>query len=293
MLVDFPATVRTRDGLDLFTRHWPLAGVHPAPAVALIVHGLGEHSGRYAHVAAHLNQQGWAAVSYDHRGHGQSPGKRGVLQQDDDLLHDLAAVIDATRGAYPDRPLLLIGHSLGGAIAARFVAAQASPRGEALVLPAWARNVTALVLSSPALAIPMTPIQKALLATVGKLTPDVPVGNGLKPQWICHNPATVAAYQADPLVHNRVTGRLTSWLLDAGNTVRQRAPGWTTPTLIMWGEQDPCVLPQGSAEFAAAAPSDIVTSHPWPQLSHEIFNEVEQQQVLGVMSDWLKHVFMG
>lgn len=292
MLVDFPATVRTRDGLDLATRHWPLAGARPAPCVAVIVHGLGEHSGRYEHVAAYLNQQGWAAVSYDHRGHGRSPGKRGALHASDDLLHDLAAVIDATRIAYPDRPLLLVGHSLGGAIAARFVSALARPAEGPDSAP-WSRPVTALVLSSPALAIPISAVQKALLATVGQLTPDVAVGNGLKPAWICHNPATVAAYQADPLVHDRVTGRLTAWLLQAGETVRQRASAWATPTLIMWGGEDRCVQPQGSADFAASAPSGIVTHHPWPTLSHEIFNEVEQAEVLAVMGDWLKRVFGG
>lgn len=292
MLVPFPATVRTRDGLDLFVRHWPLAGARPAACVAVIVHGLGEHSGRYDHVAHSLNQQGWAVVGHDHRGHGRSPGKRGVLQHDDDLLHDLAAVVDATRVAYPDRPLLMVGHSLGGAIAARFVAAQARP-AEGVDSAPWSRPVTALVLSSPALAIPMSPVQKALLATVGRLTPNVAVSNGLKAEWICHNPATVEAYKADPLVHDRVTGRITEWLLAAGDTVRQRAPGWTTPTLIMWGGQDRCVLPQGSADFAAAAPAQLVHSHPWPALSHEIFNEAEQAQVLGVMADWLKRVFGG
>ncbi len=292
MLVDFPETVRTRDGLNLFVRHWPLAGVRPAPCVAILVHGLGEHSGRYEHVAASLNQQGWAVVGYDHRGHGRSPGKRGVLNEDDDFLHDLAAIIDTTRAAYPDRPLLLVGHSLGGAIAARFVAALARPVEDATRAP-WSRPVTALVLSSPALDIPVSPVQKALLATVGKLTPDIAVSNGLKPEWICHNPATVAAYVADPLVHDRVSGRLTTWLLRAGETVRQRASGWTTPTLIMWGGEDRCVLPQGSADFAAAASAHLVTSHPWPQLSHEIFNEAEQAQVLAAMSDWLKRVFGG
>ena len=132
-----------------------------APGVALIVHGLGEHIGRYEHVARHLNQHGWATVGFDHRGHGNSPGKRGALRDHHDLLHDLAAVIDATRRAYPSQPLVLIGYSLGGAIAARFASAQASPSEPA----PWARPIDGLVLSSPALAIPIGPIQRLLLAT--------------------------------------------------------------------------------------------------------------------------------
>lgn len=286
----FPATVRTRDGLDLVTQHWPLAAGATAPkGVAVIVHGLGEHSLRYAHVAAYLNEHGWAALSYDHRGHGRSPGKRGGLAQDDDLLHDLAAVIDATRKAYPGQRLLLVGHSLGGAIAGRFVSALAQPAEGA----AWSRPVDALVLTSPALEVPISAIQKGLLATVGKLTPDVPVGNGLKPDWVCNNPATVAAYIADPLVHDRITGRLTSFILAAGETVRARAPQWTVPTLIMWGGMDRCVKPSGSVAFATTAPRTLVSSQPFPQLSHEIFNEREQGEVLRVMGDWLGRVFGG
>lgn len=287
MMVDFPATVATRDGLALLTRHWPLAGARPAPGVVLLVHGLGEHIGRYEHVAQHLNQQGWAVVGYDHRGHGRSPGKRGALRDHHDLLHDLAAAVDATRQAYPTQPLVLVGHSLGGAIAARFAAAHATPAETA----PWARPIDGLVLSSPALAIPIGAFQRLLLATIGQLTPDVAVSNGLKPAWICHNPATVAAYQADPLVHDRVTGRLTSWLIEAGQTVRTRAAQWNTPTLIMWGGEDRCVDPAGSAAFAASAPRDRVASHPWPHLSHEIFNEVEQADVLAAMSGWLQSTF--
>lgn len=287
MMVDFPATVPTRDGLDLVTRHWPLAGARPAPGVALIVHGLGEHIGRYEHVAQHLNQHGWAVVGYDHRGHGRSPGKRGALRNDPDLLHDLAALVDATRLAYPSQPLVLIGHSLGGAIAARFTAAQASPAESA----PWSRPVDGLVLSSPALAIPIGVFQRLLLTTIGQLTPDLAVPNGLRPEWICHNPATVAAYQADPLVHDRVTGRLTSWLIEAGEVARTRAAQWRVPTLLMWGGEDRCVDPAGSVAFAASAPRERVTSHPWPSLSHEIFNEVEQAEVLAALSGWLQSTF--
>ncbi len=285
----FPATVRTRDGLDLVTQHWPLAAGQGSHGVAVIVHGLGEHCLRYAHVAAYLNEHGWAAVGYDHRGHGRSPGPRGGLKQGDDFLHDLAKVVDATRAAYPGQRLIIVGHSLGGAIAGRFVAALAQPTETA----PWSRPVDALVLSSPALDVPISAIQKGLLATVGKLTPDVPVGNGLKPEWVCNNPATVKAYIADPLVHDRITGRLTMFILAAGENVRARAPQWTVPTLIMWGGQDRCVKPEGSVAFATTAPTGLVSSQPFPKLSHEIFNEVEQAEVLQVMGDWLGRVFGG
>lgn len=285
----FPAAIRTRDGLDLVTQHWALPADQTCRGVAVIVHGLGEHCLRYAHVAAYLNAHGWATVSYDHRGHGRSPGQRGGLAQGDDLLQDLAKVVDATRAAYPGQKLILIGHSLGGVIAGRFVSALARPTESA----SWSRPVDGLVLTSPALDVPISAIQKGLLATVGKLTPDVPVGNGLKPEWVCNNPATVKAYIADPLVHDRITGRLTMFILSEGAHVRARASQWTVPTLIMWGGQDRCVKPAGSVAFATAAPTSVVTSQPYPKLSHEIFNEVEQGEVLQLMGDWLGRVFGG
>jgi alpha-beta hydrolase superfamily lysophospholipase len=290
----FPASITTRDGLALLTQHWPLpAGAAPGQGVAVIVHGLGEHVRRYAPVAAYLNQQGWAAVGHDHRGHGQSPGPRGVLKQDDDLLHDLAGVIDATRAAYPGQRLILVGHSLGGAIAARFVAALAASGAGSRDAASWGRPVDGLVLSSPALAVSMSGIQKALLASFGTWLPDLAVGNGLKPEWVCHNPATVAAYKADPLVHNRVSGRLTRFILEAGSTARTRAPQWTVPTLILWGGQDRCVDAAGSAAFLQAAPKALVSGQPFPTLSHEIFLEAEQAEVFAVMGDWLRRVFAG
>ncbi len=285
----FPSSIGTRDGLQLATQHWPLPAGSTARGVVLIVHGLGEHAGRYAHVAAFLNRLGWAVVGYDHRGHGRSPGRRGALAHPDDLLHDLAAVIDATRAAYPGARLLLLGHSMGGAVAGRFVAALAQPREQA----SWSRPVDGLVLSSPALSLFMSPLQRLLLATVGQLAPSVPVKNGLKPEWVCNNPDTVQAYLADPLVHDRVTGRLTLFLLRAGQTVRERAPHWTVPTLITWGGADRCVRPQGSVAFATSAPRTMVSSQPHPTLSHEVFNEREQGEVLRAMGDWLGLVFAG
>jgi len=281
----------TRDGLLLHWRDWPLPAGAAARGTVLLVHGLGEHIGRYEHVARHLNDWGFAACGYDQRGHGQSPGARGALAMEDDLLHDLAAAIERARaqggaGALGGKPLMVLGHSMGGAVAAHFCAG-------GLEQPplAWGLQVDGLVLSSPAIDPGLSALQKALLSTVGQLTPDVAVSNGLKPAWICHNPATVAAYQADPLVHDRVTGRLTSWLIEAGQTVRTRAAQWNTPTLIMWGGEDRCVDPAGSAAFAASAPRDRVASHPWPHLSHEIFNEVEQAEVLAAMSGWLQSTF--
>jgi len=260
----------TADGPKLHVREWPTAD---ARGTVLIVHGLGEHIGRYAHEAARLNGWGWSAVGFDHRGHGASEGRRGALAHDDDLLQDLARVVDAVRAAHPG-PLVLLGHSLGGLIAARFVA-------EGL------RPVDALVLSSPALDPGMNAAQKLLLAVLGPLAPNLAVGNGLKPAWISRDPAVVKAYESDPLVHDRVTPRLVRFIVDGGEFVRARAAQWRVPTLLLYAGSDRCVAPAGSAAFAAAAPAAVVTSQVFAPLFHEIFNEPEQGQVFTALGAWL------
>jgi len=270
--------VRTRDGLALRRRDWPAAGAH---GTIVIVHGLGEHTGRYAHVAARLNASGWTVVGYDQRGHGTSPGARGRLAAGDDLLADLAAVIDDARRDSPRR-LALLGHSLGGLVAARFVAGGLeSPR------PPWQRDVDALVLSSPALDIGMTALKRTLLATLERLAPNVGIGNGLDVEAISRDAAVVAAYRDDPLVHDRIAPRLVRFLADAGPAVRALAPRWQVPTLLLYAGSDRLVVPAGSAAFAAAAPADVVTARAFAPLFHEIFNEPERDEVLAVLAAWL------
>ena len=271
-------TTTTDDGLTLHTRHWPTASA--ARGQLLIVHGLGEHIERYAHVAATLNTGGWDVHGWDHRGHGHSQGPRGDIPDHDALLRDTARVIDAVR--QPGKRFVLLGHSLGGAIAARFAAEALSAQPAA-----WSRPLDGLVLSSPALDPGLSTAQKVALAVAEKLTPGLAVGNGLKPAWICRDPAVVSAYAADPLVHDRITARLTRFIVDAGPRVIADAPRWAVPTLLMWAGADRCVAPRGSEAFASSAPANVVATRPWVNLFHEIFNEPEKAEVLAVLTGWL------
>jgi alpha-beta hydrolase superfamily lysophospholipase len=271
--------VITDDGLTLHLRVWPAGD--PRRGVVVLVHGLGEHIDRYDHVARRLNGLGFAVVGYDHRGHGRSPGQRGGMPTDESLCADLGRVLYAAREAFPG-PLVLLGHSLGGLIAGRFVAEGLQPTPAA-----WWRPVDALVMSSPALDPGTNAVQKLLLAVVAPMLPNLAVNNGLKVDWISRDAGVVKAYAADPLVHDRVTGRLGMFVARQGPAVIAAAPKWKTPTLLMWAGADRCVAPAGSAAFAAAAPGDVVTVRAWPGLFHEIFNEPEQGEVLKVLDDWL------
>lgn len=273
-------TLTTADGLSLHLQSGP-AVARPVRGTVLIVHGLGEHIGRYRHVAAHLASQGWATLGYDHRGHGRSGGPRGGLAADDSLLSDLAAVIAHARRQHPG-PLVLLGHSMGGLVVGRHVA-----EGLAARPAAWWQPVDALVMSSPALDPGMNALQKLLLAVAAPLAPDRALGNGLKPEWVCSDPAVVRAYVADPLVHDRITPRLVRFIVEGGERVRQRAPQWVLPTLLLYAGADRCVAPRGSDAFAAAAPPTVVNARRYDGMAHEIFNEPDQARVLADLSHWL------
>lgn len=254
---------------------WPLPAHQPVRGTVLLVHGLGEHIGRYAQLAERLNDWGFAVRGYDQYGHGRSAGVRGALLADDQLLADLAAVIDATRARMDDRqPLILLGHSLGGLVAARLVSLKL-------------RQVDALVLSSPALDAGMTPMQRALASVLHRVAPRLRLGNGLDARHLSHDQAVVDAYRADPLVHDRISARLAHFIATAGPSVIACAPYWAVPTLLLYAGQDRLVKPAGSAAFARAAAADMVTAQVFPRLFHELFNELDNEAVFNALHDWL------
>ena len=254
---------------DLHVTTAPVVNDH---GTVVVVHGLGEHSGRYAHVVAALNAAGWSVVAYDHRGHGRSPGKRGALPHPNALLDDLAQILDGIHA----KKLVLLGHSMGGAVASRFVAEER-------------RKVDALILSSPALKRTLKLVERIKLAIGGLVAPNVQLPNGLDATKISHDPEVVRAYRNDPLNHDRVTPRLVRFILDCGPIVSARAKGWRVPTLLMWAGDDRLVDPNGSREFANIAPKSVVTSREFPGLYHEILNEGEKS-VFDTMTDWIRGV---
>ncbi len=273
-------TLSTADGLSLQLQRGPAVS-GPARGTLLLVHGLGEHIGRYAHVMAHLAAEGWQTLGYDQRGHGRSGGPRGGIAAGDSLLVDLGKLIGHARDTCTG-PLVLLGHSMGGVLAGRYVA-----EGLAAQPAPWWQAVDALVMSSPALNPGLNPAQKLLLALAAPLAPDLALGNGLKPAWVSRDPAVVRAYVADALVHKRITPRLVRFIVDAGRHVRQCAPLWTLPTLLLYAGADRCVAPRGSDAFVAAAPPAALRAQRYDGLFHEIFNEPEQARVLADLSDWL------
>ena len=202
-----------------------------------------------------------------------------MITSDDRLLDDLADIVDSTRLRMKQgTPLILLGHSMGGAVASQFVAMNLRP-------------VEALILSSPALDPGLSAFQKLLLATLPKIAPNLAVGNGLDVMKISHDQAVIDDYKKDRLVHDRISPRLGRFIANSGAAVLAAAPRWALPTLLMYAGADALVNPQGSRKFSETAPKKVVTSRCFDDLYHEIFNELEAEPVFAQLKNWLDGKF--
>lgn len=265
-------TVRMADGQALFRRRWPHRG---ADRGVLLVHGLGEHSGRYRHIASAFHARGWDACSYDQRGHGRTEGPRGALRRASDLVDDLAAVYADYAGGF-DTPPLLFGHSMGGLLAAHAVLhGTVEPSG--------------LVLSSPAFASHESAFLRRLAHVLAGFAPGLPLRNGLDRKSLSHDDTVVAFYAADPYCHHRVTPRLADFIFRAGPECLAKAGDLYVPTLLLAAGEDRLVDPAGSRDFIAAAPSSMLDAEILEGLYHEIFNEAEpaRSRVFARLAAWL------
>ena len=248
-------------------------------ALVAIVHGLGEHSGRYAALAADLVRRRFTCVALDLPGHGETNGPRGDIPSWPKVRDQVVpAMFSATRGL-PDQPLelpvVLFGHSMGGVMALDH--ALAHPRG-----------LSALVLSAPALRTTMPPWWKLALANAARVaTPAAGFPNGLDPDGLSRDPEVVRAYREDRRVHDRISPRTYFAFMEAAQRCRQGIRGLQVPTLMFQGMADRVVDPKGALEAAAAAPHDMLRFVTWSNAYHESLNDTDRPQVLRDMVAWL------
>jgi alpha-beta hydrolase superfamily lysophospholipase len=262
------------DGQTLYLRDWPNPSARHA---VLIVHGLGEHSGRYEQLAQWFLARGYAVRSYDQRGHGHTPGQRAAIRHGDDLLRDLAVVYQ-DYAASLGRPPLLLGHSMGGAVALRTVL------DERIEPPL-------LILSSPALRTNEAPWLRRLAALLTRVLPRLPLRNGLPVEGLSHDPKVIEDYRNDPFCSSSITPRLADFIFRAGASSIADAWRLKVPTLLLVAGSDRLVDPSGSRDFADAAwATKLLTSRFFDTLFHELFNETEtgRHQVLAQLNDWLR-----
>lgn len=265
----------TQDGARLFVRDWPLAtsGDQSPPGV-LLMHGLGEHCGRYAHIARFFNVLGFAVRTYDHRGHGKSSGSAGDVPDDEAILRDAQAIIQDFSQQLPEPPVLL-GHSMGGLFAARFVAGNLA-------------QIKALILSSPALAINMSGFEQQLAKVALALFPGTGLPNGLKTRYLSHDAEVVQAYQNDALVHPKISARLLHSMQTAMTFTHQHVADISVPVLLLVAEDDHLVDPDGSRRFEKGVAPALMTARYYKGFYHEIFNELDATPVFDDLRTWLE-----
>ena len=241
-------------------------------ATVMLVHGLGEHMGRYNTLAYVLQQAGYEVLAYDHMGHGLSSGVSGDIDQPARLVEDLKTVIAYMHGS--KTALVLLGHSMGGLVVARTVAK-------------YRDLADAVVLSSPAFAAYTNVLDKVLLFVLPRWFAHVRVDNKLALNSLCRDAQVVREYKQDKLVHRKISSGLAAWIIEQGKMALKEAVDWNKPTLLVYAGQDRLVNPKGSAEFANAVPKEFLQTHCFNVMYHEIFNDPEKTLVFSKLSEWL------
>ncbi|HTX68040.1 MAG TPA: lysophospholipase [Thermoleophilia bacterium] len=270
------------DGVRLHLQAWLPAGDAPgAPApdvraVVAVVHGYGDHGGRYTWLGEDLAARGHALYAYDLRGHGHSSGERGQVGRFDEYLDDTEAFLDEVRKAQPGKTLFLLGHSMGGLICARL--AEERP-------PA----VRGLILSSPflQLAEAVPPSRLYALKVLARVWRDRDIGNTVRAEHLSHDEAVVSAYTTDRLVHHVAPARWASQMLAAQDATMADASKILLPLLTLYGTEDQVVDTAFVEALYADAESEDKTIHRYEGYYHECFNETGRERVFDDLAAWL------
>jgi acylglycerol lipase len=260
---------------DIYYQYWLPEG--EPKAILLIVHGLAEHSGRYMNVVNHFVPLGYGVYGLDHLGHGRSDGTRVYVECFEDYTDTLKIFLGMVRQWQPDKPLFLVGHSMGGLIGALYLLDRQA-------------ELSGAVLSGPCVKVPdnVSPVTVLLGRLLSALMPRAGL-LGLEAEGVCRDPAVVEAYVNDPLVHTgKTTARLAAELLKAMARVTAEAGRITLPILLVQGSADRLVDPDGAQMLYDTAGSGDKQIEIYEGFYHEVFNEPEHDQVLRDVETWLE-----
>lgn len=261
----------------LYLQAWlpgvPESGDHGA--VIAVVHGYGDHGGRYAGLGEAMAAGGLAVYAYDLRGHGRSSGARGQVKRFDDYLDDTELYLSEVRRLQPAKTVFLLGHSMGGLICARL--AQERPP-----------DVAGMILSAPFLhlAAEVSPVKILAARILSLLWPGRDIGNTVRASDLSRDEAVVRAYDVDPLVHHVAPARWAVQTLAAQGAAMARADRVVLPLYVLFGTADPVADPGCSRTFFARAGSEDKTLREYPGLLHECFNELGRERVYADLAAW-------
>lgn len=265
---------------ERYQRSW----LPPEPTrVMVLVHGFAEHTGRYDEMAMYFAERGFAVHGYDQAGHGRTAGPRGHVDRVDRLIEELARFIELVALDHSGLPITLVGHSMGGLVAAATAAFGSPP-------------VDRIVLSGALLELGGTGGMRRRLSLVAAgllsvVAPRVGFATGLEPEGLSRDPEVVRRYCEDPYVEDRMSARFAAGLSQLVTRVGSAAALVDRPVLMLHGGADPICAPQGSRAFHAGLAPAIASDSPlklYPELRHEIFQEPEREEIWQEMLDWLK-----
>jgi alpha-beta hydrolase superfamily lysophospholipase len=267
-------TFESTDGLNLYYQRWLPPHGEPKTALA-IVHGIGEHSGRFQNIVNHFVGRGHAVYALDLRGHGRSPGLRGHLMSWLEYIEDVRAFLALISTQESGRPLFLYAHSMGGLIGMEYVLR-------------YPEGLSGVIISGPpfeSAVVTPTLILSSLL--LGKLRPTYPLKVNLVPEAMCNDPAVVAAYLADPLVHRQCTARWALEALKVGAWIKSHIAGWRVPLLMLHGEKDDVNPPRGARQVFDKVPYPDKKMHLVPGGFHEPHSDAGYEQVLQLVEEFV------
>lgn len=264
------------DDVHLFWQSWAPEG-GPTRGVVALMHGFGEHSARYNHVAGAFCRAGYAVIAIDARGHGRSGGKRAHVNEYSDYVRDYELLIMHARAEWPEHKVFSLGHSNGGFIVLRY----------ALTQP---EDICGFVVTSPlcGLAIKVNPIKAAAGRLMSDLWPSFTMPNGIDPEWVSQSKEVTDAYQADPLCLSIVSARWFTEVMAAQEDLMARAKTLTQPFLFLLAGSDRLVDAKASEEIFHKMGSGDRELEIYPKLFHEILNEEPWEDIMRRMLHWME-----
>jgi len=251
--------------------------VNTAKAILLIVHGLGEHQGRYDEMATNFIEQDIAVFTFDHRGHGKSDGKKGHAESVEQLVEDTEHVMMKCRSLFLDIPIFLFGHSMGGQVVAALLDAKKS------------KEVAGAIISSPWIQLTNPPVhwQINIVKKLAGILPSVTLPNGINPQFISSVKEEVDLYINDPVIHNKISFALFTSLYTKGIYLYHHAQSSNLPVLVCHGTEDEITSLDGSAHYQKLL-GEMAEFKTWKNSRHEPHHDHEKTTVINFYVDWVK-----
>ena len=265
-------TFQGANGWKLYYQSWhPLVA---AKAVLVIVHGHGGHSGIFTRMVNYLLERNYAVYIFDLRGNGRSPGQRGYINNWVEFREDLTAFLKLVTAENPDLPLFLIGQSLGGTIALDYVLHKSN-------------SIKGLILMSPALGLGIASWKLLLAQILSAILPHFALDAGIDLSACSRDAKVIAAAEQDSLRHSQGTARLTTELLKTINWIKAHGTELKIPLLILHGGADRVTLAESSKTFFESLTLTDREIREYPDSRHELHHDLNYQEVLADIADWL------